>query len=89
MKVLLGECVDWRLLRDIHGHEVRTARQMGFASDPGTERRHALFATGYEPTFDTPFHGVAGSSPSSSDSVNDGQSGVNQGAGVPISGWRF
>ena len=32
MKVLLDECVDWRLLRDIHGHEVRTARQMGWAT---------------------------------------------------------
>ena len=31
MKVLLDECVDWRLLRDIVGHEVRTARQMGWS----------------------------------------------------------
>ena len=30
MKVLLDECVDWRLSRDIHGHEVKTARQMGW-----------------------------------------------------------
>ena len=32
MRVLLDECVDWRLSRDITGHEVRTARQMGWAS---------------------------------------------------------
>ena len=32
MKVLLDECVDWRLLRDIAGHDVRTARQMGWAT---------------------------------------------------------
>lgn len=30
MKVLLDECVDWRLSRDIIGHEVKTARQMGW-----------------------------------------------------------
>ena len=32
MKVFLDECVDWRLSRDIAGHEVKTARQMGWAS---------------------------------------------------------
>lgn len=32
MKVLLDECVDWRLLRAIVGHDVRTARQMGWAT---------------------------------------------------------
>jgi hypothetical protein len=30
VKVLLDECVDWRLARDIIGHEVKTARQMGW-----------------------------------------------------------
>lgn len=30
MKVLLDECVDWRLARDIVGHEVRTVREMGW-----------------------------------------------------------
>jgi hypothetical protein len=30
VKVLLDECVDWRLARDIIGHDVRTARQMGW-----------------------------------------------------------
>ena len=32
MKVLLDECIDWRLGRDITGHEVVTARQMGWAT---------------------------------------------------------
>ena len=32
MKVLLDECVDWRLARDIVGHEVKTARQMGWVT---------------------------------------------------------
>jgi hypothetical protein len=30
VKVLLDECVDWRLSRDLAGHDVRTARQMGW-----------------------------------------------------------
>jgi hypothetical protein len=32
MKVFLDECIDWRLSRDLVGHEVKTARQMGWAS---------------------------------------------------------
>jgi predicted nuclease of predicted toxin-antitoxin system len=32
VKVLLDECIDWRLARDIVGHEVKTARQMGWAT---------------------------------------------------------
>lgn len=32
MKVLLDECVDWRPSRDIVGHVVKTARQMGWAA---------------------------------------------------------
>ena len=28
MKVFLDECVDWRLARDIVGHDVKTAREM-------------------------------------------------------------
>ncbi len=32
MKVLVDECVDWRLCRDIVGHEVKTARQMGWSA---------------------------------------------------------
>ena len=32
MKILLDECVDWRLSRDLQEHEVKTARQMGWAT---------------------------------------------------------
>jgi hypothetical protein len=32
MKVLLDECIDWRLSRDIVGHDVKTLRQMGWTS---------------------------------------------------------
>jgi len=32
VRVLLDECVDWRLSRDIAGHDVKTARQMGGAT---------------------------------------------------------
>lgn len=32
MRILLDECVDWRLSRAIVGHDVRTAKQMGWAS---------------------------------------------------------
>src|SRR6266446_2527175 len=32
MRVFLDECVDWRLSRDLVGHEVKTARQMGWTS---------------------------------------------------------
>ena len=32
MRVLLDECVDWRLSRDLIGHEVKTARQMGWTT---------------------------------------------------------
>lgn len=32
MKVFLDECVDWRLSREIVGHDVKTARQMGWSS---------------------------------------------------------
>jgi len=32
VKVLLDECLDWRLARYIVGHEVKTARQMGWAA---------------------------------------------------------
>jgi hypothetical protein len=30
--VLLDECVDWRLSREIAGHEVKTAHQMGWST---------------------------------------------------------
>jgi uncharacterized protein DUF5615 len=32
VRVFLDECVDWRLARDIVGHDVRTARQMGWTT---------------------------------------------------------
>ena len=32
MRVFLDECIDWRLSRDIVGHHVMTARQMGWTS---------------------------------------------------------
>jgi predicted nuclease of predicted toxin-antitoxin system len=32
MKLLLDECVDWRLSRDLIGHDVKTARQMGWTA---------------------------------------------------------
>jgi hypothetical protein len=32
VKVLLDECVDWRLGRDIVGHDVKTAGQMGWTA---------------------------------------------------------
>jgi hypothetical protein len=30
VKILLDECVDWRLSRDIVGHDVSTAHEMGW-----------------------------------------------------------
>ena len=32
MRILLDECVDWRLLREIPGHDVKTAGQLGWAA---------------------------------------------------------
>ena len=32
MRIQLDECVDWRLARDISGHEVKTTHQMGWAT---------------------------------------------------------
>ena len=37
MKVFVDECVDWRLARDIVGHEVKTARQMGWSTTKNGE----------------------------------------------------
>jgi hypothetical protein len=31
VRILLDECVDWRLSREIAGHDVKTARQMGWS----------------------------------------------------------
>jgi len=30
MRILLDECVDWRLLRDLTAHEVQTVKQLGW-----------------------------------------------------------
>jgi predicted nuclease of predicted toxin-antitoxin system len=30
MKLLLDECLDWRLRRDLPGHEVKTVHEMGW-----------------------------------------------------------
>jgi len=30
VRIFVDECVDWRLARDMAGHEVKTARQMGW-----------------------------------------------------------
>lgn len=30
MKILLDECIDWRLMRDLGNHEVKSVRQMGW-----------------------------------------------------------
>lgn len=32
MRVFLDECVDWRLARDVVGHDVKSARQMGWTA---------------------------------------------------------
>jgi hypothetical protein len=32
VRVLLDECVDWRLSRSIIGHDVRSARQLGWTA---------------------------------------------------------
>ena len=39
MKVLLDECLDWRLRRDLPGHEVKTVQEMGWA---GIKNRRLL-----------------------------------------------
>jgi hypothetical protein len=35
VRVLLDECIDWRLGRELASHEVKTARQMGWALASG------------------------------------------------------
>jgi hypothetical protein len=37
VKVLLDECVDWRLSRAIFGHEVKTVAQMGWTGTKNGE----------------------------------------------------
>lgn len=37
MKLLLDECIDRRLVRDLAGHEVKTVPQMGWAGSKNGE----------------------------------------------------
>jgi hypothetical protein len=32
VRVLIDECIDWRLSRELGGHDVKTARQMGWGA---------------------------------------------------------
>jgi hypothetical protein len=32
LRILLDECVDWRLARELPGHEVETVKRMGWLS---------------------------------------------------------
>lgn len=42
MRILLDECIDWRLLRDLPQHDVKSARQVGLSStDDGSLLEHA------------------------------------------------
>jgi hypothetical protein len=51
VKVLLDECVDWRLSRYITGHEVKTARDVGWGTIKNgellalAEKEFAVFVT--------------------------------------------
>jgi hypothetical protein len=47
VRVFVDECVDWRLSRDIAGHEVTTARQMGWITITNGELL-ALAATAFD-----------------------------------------
>jgi predicted nuclease of predicted toxin-antitoxin system len=47
VRILLDECVDWRLSRDLVDHEVKTARQMGWVSIKNGELL-ALAATAFD-----------------------------------------
>jgi predicted nuclease of predicted toxin-antitoxin system len=47
VRILLDECIDWRLSRELVGHEVKTARQMGWASRKNGELL-ALAATVFD-----------------------------------------
>lgn len=47
MKVFLDECIDWRLGRDLVGHEVGTARQMGWTTIKNGELL-ALASSGFD-----------------------------------------
>jgi predicted nuclease of predicted toxin-antitoxin system len=44
MKILLDECIDWRLVRDLAGHEVSTTGRMGWSA----QKNGALLASAAE-----------------------------------------
>ncbi len=52
MKLLLDECLDWRLRHDLPGHEVKTVQEMGWAGIKNgrllalAEREFQVFITG-------------------------------------------
>lgn len=48
MKILLDECIDWRLAREIAGHEVVTARQMGWTTIKNGELLKLAAESGFE-----------------------------------------
>jgi predicted nuclease of predicted toxin-antitoxin system len=48
MKILLDECIDWRLAREIAGHEVATARQMGWTTIKNGELLKLATDAGFE-----------------------------------------
>ena len=48
MKVLFDECLDWRLARDIVGHEVKTAREMGWTAIENGELLALAIQSGFE-----------------------------------------
>ena len=48
MKVLLDECIDWRLAREIAGHEVATARQKGWTTIKNGELLKLATDAGFE-----------------------------------------
>lgn len=48
MKVLLNECIDWRLGREIVGHNVVTARQAGWVTIKNGELLKLAADAGFE-----------------------------------------
>ncbi len=47
MRILLDECLDWRLRRDLPGHEVKTVQEMGWAGT-SNGRLLALAQAGFQ-----------------------------------------
>lgn len=47
MKILLDECLDWRLRHELPGHEVKTVQEMGWAGIQNG-RLLALAQTGFQ-----------------------------------------